>query len=99
MNFLSGSIHRLHLQIECETIQSSQLVENAVHRPVFAPANEPVVAQVEQVSEQAAAPVPLPNTTIVERAPSALVSGHIQIGVAALSMLSSTPSWASRGES
>jgi hypothetical protein len=35
-----------------ETIQSSQIAENTVHRPSFAPASEPVAAQVEQVSEQ-----------------------------------------------
>jgi hypothetical protein len=44
-----------------ETIQSAQIAENAVYRPSFAPATEPVVAQVEQVSEQVEAHVLLPS--------------------------------------
>jgi hypothetical protein len=49
-----------------ETIQSPQIVENAVHRPSFAPAIQAVVAQVEQVSEQVEAHVVLPTTTVAE---------------------------------
>ena len=54
------------------------------------------MALIEQVSEQVAAPRPL-RTTTIERAPAAPVSEDAQIGDAALSMLSSTPSRAYRG--
>jgi hypothetical protein len=49
-----------------ETLQSSQIAENAVHRPSFAPAIEAVVAQVEQVSEQVTASLLFPVTTTAE---------------------------------
>jgi hypothetical protein len=49
-----------------ETFQPSQIAENAVHRRSFAPATEPGVAQVEQVSEQVAVPIPFASTTTVK---------------------------------
>ena len=49
-----------------ETSQSSQIVENAIHRPPFALATERVAAQVEQVSEQVSAPTARGNTTAAE---------------------------------
>jgi hypothetical protein len=49
-----------------ETLQSSQLIENAIrHRP-FATAIQRVVAQLEQVSEQVSAPTARGNTTAAE---------------------------------
>jgi hypothetical protein len=67
-----------------ETFHSSQIAENADRRESFTPATEPIVAQVEQVSEQVATPIPLLTTTIVECAPAALVSEDTQLRESAL---------------
>src|SRR5581483_2413142 len=49
-----------------ETIRSSQIAENSFHRASFSPAIQPVAAQVEQFSEQVAAPLPFPIVTTAE---------------------------------
>jgi hypothetical protein len=49
-----------------ETLQSSQLIENAIHHRPFAPANKRVAAQLEQVSEQVRAPAARSDTTAAE---------------------------------
>src|SRR3954468_19586098 len=83
-----------------ETIQSSQIIENAVIRPLFAPAIEAVVAQVEQVSEQAAAPLPFPMTTAaeVEQVSCLRVSEAIELKATAVPLISSILRRAHRGE-
>jgi len=84
-----------------ETFRSTQITENTVHRPSFAPRSKRVVAQVEQVSEQVAAPVPFPTTTTAEveqdRRPRAWEG--TQIKRTAVSMISSIRPQALRGES
>jgi hypothetical protein len=84
-----------------ETIRSSQIAENALHRPFFAPAVEVVVAQVEQVSEQVAAPLPFPMTTApeVEQVSCLRVSEGVELKATAVPMISSILRRAHRGES
>jgi hypothetical protein len=84
-----------------ETFRSTQIAENTVHRPSFAPAIKRVVAQVEQVSEQVAAPIPFPNTTTaeVEQARRPTDWEGIQIKRTVVSRISSIRPRAPRGES
>jgi len=57
-----------------ETFRSSQIADNTVHRESFGPAREPIVALIEQVSEQVAAPIPFLTTAVLRRLPAAPVS-------------------------
>jgi len=84
-----------------ETIKSSQIAENSFHCPSFAPAIEAVVAQVEQVSEQVAAPPPFPITITaeVEQVRRLLAWESIQTKGTAASMISAIQLRAHRGES
>ena len=84
-----------------ETIRSSQIAENSFHRPFFAPAIKVVVAQLEQVSEQVAAPLPFPITTTaeVEQVRRVRASERIQLQSNAVPMISSIQLRAYRGES
>src|SRR5690349_9488379 len=84
-----------------ETIRSSQILENAVHHPSFAPAIEAVVAQVEQVSEQVAAPIAFPTTTTaeVEQAGRWRTSQRMQFIGTAVPVTSSIQRRAHRGDS
>jgi hypothetical protein len=84
-----------------ETIGSSQIAENTLHRPFFVPVIEVVVAQVEQVFEQVAAPLPFPITTTaeVERVRRQFASEGIQLKGTAVPMTSSIHPQAHRGES
>jgi len=84
-----------------ETIRSSQIAENSFHRPSFAPAIQTVVAQVEQVSEQVAAPIPFPmiTTVEVEQVRRLRASESIRSKGTAVSMTSSIQLRAHRGKS
>jgi len=89
------------LPADYETIRSSQIAENSFHRPFFAPAIEAVVAQVEQASEQVAAPPPFPMTTAaeVEQVSCPRVSEGIELKATAVPMICSILLRAHRGES
>jgi hypothetical protein len=84
-----------------ETIKSSQIAENSFHCPSFAPAIEAVVAQVEQVSEQVAAPPPFPITITaeVEQVRRLCASECVQLKGTPVPMPSSIQPRAHRGES
>jgi hypothetical protein len=84
-----------------ETIRSSQIAENSFYRPSFPPAIQAVVAHVEQVSEQVAAPLPFPisSTAEVEQARCRRASEGIQLKRTAVPMISSIQPRAHRGES
>jgi hypothetical protein len=83
-----------------ETIRSSQIAENPFHRPSFAAAIEAVVAQVEQVSEQVAAPLfAITTTAEVEQVRPVRASEGIQLQSTVVPMISSIQLRAHRGES
>jgi hypothetical protein len=74
--------------------------ENSLHRHSFAPAIEAVVAQVEQVSEQVAAPLPFPIITTAEvEQVRRRASEGVQLKGIAVPIVSSIRPRAHRGES
>jgi hypothetical protein len=81
-----------------ETIQSSQIAEDAVHRTSFAPAIEAVVAHVEQVSEQVSAHLPA-TAAEVEQVRRPRTWKEIHLKGSAVSMVSSIQRRAHRGDS